>query len=279
MSDGNKRIECKVTKWFVWRALLMLLMFGFFGAYFLYDWKVGYPEKNVIVAHYKAFEEAEEAWTKPENKENWEEFAADKTIPFEEDKSMYPAGTEFGLPWPESLRSKESMQSNSIAELWNEYAGPKMWPSKVNTLEDIKPREKIDEQLWSAGICGVLSGIALFFFLRTRGRSMSVDEEAYYAPGGEKVPFKAMRVIDKRKWATKGLAYITYEDEGGAQKKAKVDGMVYGQFKAEEGAPAEALFQQILANFEGEIVDVLEDEDDEAAVDKMDEVAVAKDKE
>ncbi|MDB4493400.1 hypothetical protein N9227_00005, partial [bacterium] len=48
-------------------------------------------------------------------------------------------------------------------------------------------------------------------------------------------------------------------------KKAKIDGMVYGQFKEEDGAPAEALFQKVLENFEGELIELVdEDEDDEA---------------
>jgi hypothetical protein len=42
--------------------------------------------------------------------------------------------------------------------------------------------------------------------------------------------------------------------------------MVYGQFKEEEGAPAEALFQRILANFDGELIELVveDDEEDEA---------------
>ena len=36
--------------------------------------------------------------------------------------------------------------------------------------------------------------------------------------------------------------------------------MVYGQFRKENGAPAEALFQRILQNFKGELVELVEDE-------------------
>jgi hypothetical protein len=76
-----------------------------------------------------------------------------------------------------------------------------------------------------------------------------------------------MTQIDKRKWETKGLATITYSDENGASSKVKVDGMVYGQFKEENGAPAEALFQYILVNFEGELIELVVDEDEEEEAD------------
>jgi hypothetical protein len=41
--------------------------------------------------------------------------------------------------------------------------------------------------------------------------------------------------------------------------------MVYGQFKEENGAPAEALFQYILVNFEGELIELVVDDDDDEA--------------
>jgi hypothetical protein len=67
-----------------------------------------------------------------------------------------------------------------------------------------------------------------------------------------------------RKWETKGLATLVYEADG-KENKAKIDGMVYGQFKEEEGAPAEALFQKVLENFEGELIELVdENENDEA---------------
>ncbi len=256
-------IVCKATKWFIWRALLMLIMFGVFGVYFLYDWKIGYPKKNVVVAHAKAFEKADKAWLEEENRNRWEDYVAEQPMPFSEDKSIYPAGTDFTETWPAILAQKEKMGEIKSAGLWKEYSGEKGWPQKVNIKEDIKPADKIVEQLYSAGICGILTAIALFFLIRTKGRDMRADQEAFYAPGGIRVPFNKIKVIDKRKWETKGLATLTYEDESGAEKKAKIDGMVYGQFKEEDGAPAEALFQRILSNFNGELIELVPDEDED----------------
>ncbi len=263
MVEEEGVIVCKATKWFIWRALLMLLMFSVFALYFLYDWKIGYPEKNVIVAHYKAFDAAEEAWVKKEELDRWEAYVNEQTLPYEDDRRIYPAGTDFDQKWPALLADKKGMEEKKSAGLWKDYSAERGWPQKVNVLEDRKPFDKLKEQLFFAGFCGVLSIIALFFLLRTRGRMMKVDQEAFYSPGGAKVPFAKMKVIDKRKWETKGLATITYTDESGSDKKAKIDGMVYGQFKEEEGAPAEALFQKVLSNFNGELIEFIPEEEDE----------------
>jgi len=259
MSAQNPPV-CKASKWFIWRAILMLVMFGGFGLYFLYDWKVGYPAKNFIVTNYEAFSDAGNAWA--ENRDDWEAFAAKQKIPFKEDRSLYPADTDFDAGWPEILADKEGMEGGNDEGLWKIYSGEKGWPQVIDLTEDFKSAYKIREQLYAAIVCLLLTAICLYFFLRTRGRSMRADEDAFYPPSGEKIPFSKMTQLDKRKWETKGLATITYTDEKGESAKVKVDGMVYGQFKEEDGAPAEVLFQHILSNFEGELIELVEEQDD-----------------
>lgn len=242
----------------------MLVMFSGFCIYFFYDWKIGYPEKNVVVAHYRAFNIAGQAWTNEDNRNRWTDFASEQKISWGDDLSIYPESTDFEQSWPVILADKEAMRDKSDEGLWRDYSGEKGWPQEVDLDEDPKPAYKIKEQLYASMVCFVLSMIALFFYLRTKKRRMEVDDEAFYSPNGVCIPFDKMTTIDKRKWETKGLATITFTDENGQEAKAKVDGMVYGQFKEEEGAPAEALFQRVLANFEGELIElVLADEDEE----------------
>ena len=252
----------------------MLVIFGGFGAYFLYDWKIGYPQKNYVVANYKAFNEAGEAWTVDENRaspEAWNAFVDKQTIPFDED-SVYPANTNFEEKWPEVLKQMDNHKSD---DLWADYSGEKGWPQKVNVDEDPKTAGQIREQLYAAAVCFLLTAVTLFFLIRTKGRFMKADDQGYYPPGGDLIPFSAMKTLDKRKWETKGLATLTYEADG-VEKKAKIDGMVYGQFKEEEGAPAEALFRKVLESFEGELIELVdEDEEDEDEAHKDDNEASA----
>ncbi len=258
---NSSEIICRPTKWFVWRALLMLVMFGGFALYFLYDWKIGYPKKNYIITNFDAFNAAGQAWTVDENRENWESYVAEQTLPFRDEEGIYPPGTDLSEKWPDILL-KMSGNGND-EELWKEFSGEKGWPQQIDSQEDFMKAYKIGHQLIAALVCFTLTAVALFFLFRTKGRMMKVDGEGYYPPGGDLIPFKAMTILDKRRWETKGLATLTYTD-GGEEKKAKIDGMVYGQFKEEEGAPAEALFQKVLANFEGELIElVVEGEDEE----------------
>jgi len=79
--------------------------------------------------------------------------------------------------------------------------------------------------------------------------------------------------IDKRKWDVKGLALVYYKD-GSEEKKAKIDGMVYGQFKEENGAPAEKLFSKVMEHFKGEVVEYASvDEDEESELEDSEDQA------
>jgi hypothetical protein len=259
-------IVCRPTKWFIWRALLMLVMFGGFGFYFLYDWKVGYPEKNYIISNYDAFNDAGTAWTVDENRNDWKAFVEKQSIPFRDEEGIYPLDTDLEEKWPALLATMSG--NGNDEELWKKFSGEKGWPQKIDPIEDLKAAYKIGQQLIAALVCFALTAIALFFLFRTKSRVMKVDDQGYYPPGGGLIPFGNITTLDKRKWETKGLATLTYT-EGGDEKKAKIDGMVYGQFKSENGAPAEALFQQVLANFEGELIEMVVDDDDEGEGDEQ----------
>lgn len=242
-------------------------MFGGFCLYFLYDWKIGYPQKNVVVANYRAFVQAGQDWTDVNNRSRWPEFVSEQKIPWGDDLSIYPEGTDFEQTWPEILADEKAMRGKSDEGLWKDFAGKNRWDQEIDLIEDPKPAYKIREQLYAASICGILTLIALFYYLRTKKRTMVADAETYTAPNGVRIPYEKMTTIDKRKWETKGLATIRYTDEGGQPASAKIDGMVYGQFREEEGAPAEALFQRVLSNFEGELIELVSvdhDEDDGA---------------
>ena len=111
-----------------------------------------------------------------------------------------------------------------------------------------------------------MGGTALFFLIRTSGRSMKVNAEGYTAPGGKVIPFESIFKIDKRKWKGKGIAWVFYKDANGEEKKAKVDGMVYGQFDDDDPHNAEVLYQRIEASVIGvELIDFEEDEDESEA--------------
>ena len=282
MSEAET-IVCRPTKWFYLRAGAMVVMFGVFLVLFLKDWKIGWPRKNEAFYTYEAFEEAkrlfEEHVAAKKSAGEWESFARSQKIGFPEEEGVIPDGVDPAAAWPEELvnyvtyqKAHEEEGQKLIPPLWASYSDKRGWSSA-------KPKKsyeagKIRDQLyWGIG-SGILLLVTSLFLFRTSRRSMKVDSEAYYAPGGCRIPFDSIRRIDKRKWDTKGLAYLSYcpddDSKGSDLLKAKVDGMVYGQFSQEEGAPAEALFQRILKNFKGELIELAEEEEDKPAPEEAD---------
>ena len=259
---------CRPTQWFIRRALAMFAMFLFFTLWFFKDGQWTYKKENLIYYMHQLFANQVVNQATAENYESeqkWVEFATAQRVPFPEDAiKILPKGTELDQPWPQEAIG--AYGNDDLDVMWEAYT------RRVGLDSDVKEEphtaRQIREQFIFSGLCGVLSIGVLFIFLRTLRRRMRVDDVAYYAPSGQTVNYAAMHRIDARKWKTKGVATICYKDSQGGEKKVKVDGLVYGDFKKEEGEPAEKLYQKILSHFEGEI---LEYEQEEAELEVSDE--------
>lgn len=281
--SNSEELICKPTKWFLWRAVAMAVMFGVGAFMFFKDWKWGYPEKNVERFYFLAFEKAKEDFkehqAESKSAEDWESFASAQKIfipitsseeEVEEVAPTVPTDTDFEATWPKVLVSYEGY--SKLFEKEQNFASPPGWKAFSNSDErkwsekpdTVKSEGKIKEQLYIGILCSVLFLGAIFLFLRTMSRSMKVNAEGFSPAGGKLIPFGDIKRIDARKWDTKGLAYLYYQKDG-AEKKAKVDGMVYGQFKKEEGEPAQKLYERILDNFQGELIELAPEEDEEEA--------------
>lgn len=257
----------------------MLAMFGVFAFLFFKDWKFGYPEKNVQRFYYIAFERAKVEFSRhlqeEESASDWKSFAASQRVfvspgageEVKDVSKVVPADTDLDTPWPSILQDYETYKalyeeekSSVVPVGWSDFAQSDGRKWKEQVKDHLKNERTIGEQLWIGVLCSILFLGALFILFRTMGRSMSVDNEGFSPPGGAKIPFTAMRRLDVRKWDTKGLATVFYEKDG-SLKKAKIDGMVYGQFKKEEGEPAQKLFDKIRENFSGELIEFAAEEE------------------
>ena len=287
---SEETIVCKPTKWFLWRALAMLVMFSVFAVLFFMDGMWGYREKNFHFYVHQTFIQAGVDFQRLQNEKlenggeiseaDWKDFAEKQKVRFPDDAAdVLPKDAEVDMPWPEMLVGGFSVMvekggQNGTVELWADYTASRK--EVEGKAWDIDPGEKplkaskIREQFIAMSVTLLLIAITLFFLIRTMRRSITADNEALYTQEGKKILYPDMVRVDKRKWDTKGMALIYYND-GGEEKKAKVDGMVYGQFKEEEGAPAEKLFSKIMENFKGEVmeyVDVDEEEETENTSEK-----------
>ena len=235
----------------------MLLMFGIFAGWFYLDATTGYRKKNRVFYLHKTFELASGEFSKRNQQGDltpgaWQEFAAGQTVAFPEDRSVLPADLELPMPWPEILHDYERMKPLQWKALWLDYSAE----NGLNASPPEKPysAREIGEQWVVFWICLALALGALFFLLRTLGRSIRADGEGVTSQTGKRVLYPDLRTLDLRKWETKGLAFLDYEGASG-KGRIRIDGLTYGGFKKEDGEPAERLMARIRERFSGEIIE------------------------
>ncbi len=257
MTSAPDSIVCKPTHWFIFRALVMLVMFGGFSAWFYLDASSGYRKKNLVFFLHQTFEHASGEFSRMNSEGNlspeaWKAHAAQQEVRFPEDASVLPADLKLPMPWPEILHDYERMKPLQWKNLWIEYSGEHGLPASPG--EEPYDARKIREQWIGVWVCLALTSVALFFLLRTLGRSIRADAEGVTTQQGRRIPYPDLKTLDLRKWETKGLAFIDYDGPSG-KGRVRIDGLTYGGFKKEDGEPAERLMQLIRSRFSGEILE------------------------
>jgi len=75
MTAPSATLRAELTPWYHRRMLIMLALFLCFGAYFAYDWQIGYPKKKVIYDRYLELREQGEdgmrQWAKEATENKW----------------------------------------------------------------------------------------------------------------------------------------------------------------------------------------------------------------
>ena len=246
---SSDAIVCKPTSWFLSRAIAMLLMFGGFSAYFFYDGAIGYRKKNVEFFLHQAFKTANDEFAK-RNANNaltaseWKDYAAAQKVAFPEDAYLLPKDFKQPVAWPAILHEFERMKPLQHNLLWDDYAGKEGYSASNKISEKSMDRSTIEQQWYFAYICGGLAIVSAFFLVRTVGRSISADKVGIKSQDGKAIPYSDLKVLDLRKWDTKGLAFAEYDGASG-KGRVRIDGLTYGGFKKEAGEPAEKLMQLV----------------------------------
>jgi hypothetical protein len=250
-------IVCKPTRWFLFRAGVMVLMFGVFAVLFYMDGTSGYRSKNEVFYLHRAFQKANDEFAKMNQggaltPETWKKFAAAQRVDLPPDRSVLPAAMRVAPPWPEILHDYERMLPLQWNLLWREY-------TKFRGLNEAAPEEpydarKIKEQWVVFWVCAALTLVIAFFLVRTLRRTITATADAVTDQRGRRVPYADMKFIDLRRWDTKGLAFVEFDGTCGSGR-LRIDGLTYGGFKKEDGEPAELLMQRIRSRFSGEVME------------------------
>jgi hypothetical protein len=250
-------IVCKPTRWFMVRALAMLLMFGVFAVLFFIDGSTGYRKKNEAFFLNKTFHAASADFSRMNldgalTAEAWKAHAREQVVDFPEDRSLLPADIALPMPWPDILHDFERMKSLQTNLLWREYSGSR--GMDVEVREKPYSAREIGEQWIVFWICLALALAAAFILVRTLLRSFVVDAESITTQEGRRIPFGDIKLLDLRKWDTKGIAFAEYDGESGSGR-IRIDGLTYGGFRKEDGEPAEKMMQAVRSRISGEIIE------------------------
>ncbi|MES2997039.1 MAG: hypothetical protein V4733_09550 [Verrucomicrobiota bacterium] len=253
-------IVCRPTPWFLFRAAVITLMFGVFAIFFYKDGSTGYREKNEMFYLRQTFREAAARFASMGGGDRltpaeWRQFAEKQTVALPANRSVMPADSPRPYPWPAVLHDFEKMKPLQWEPMWIEYSGQRGLSDKVP--DEPYDERKILEQWVVFWICLVLALAGAFLLIRTVLRRLEIDENGLKTVDGRHVPFSAMRILDLRKWQTKGLAFLTYEKETGTVR-TRIDGLTYGGFNKEQGEPAEQLMNLLRSRFRGEIIEYAE---------------------
>jgi len=255
--NDSELIVCKPTPWFLFRALVMVVMFGVFAVLFFLDGFTGYRKKNEVFYLYRTFQVANEEFSRMNAEgtltpEAWQLHADKQSVAFPNDPAILPANLKLPMPWPDILHDYKRMKPLQWNLLWREYS--KDCGLDAAPHEEPYDARKIREQWVVCWVCLALASGAAFILVRTLRRSITADDKAITTPQGRRVPYADLTTLDLRKWETKGLAFIDYDGSSG-KGRIRIDGLTYGGFKTENQEPAERLMRRIRAHFAGELIE------------------------
>lgn len=127
---------------------------------------------------------------------------------------------------------------------YTDMATTKGWPKDPKETDW---NYKLNEQLvWAIGM--TIAGAAMLVaYLRNKNRTLRADDVSFTTPDGVRIPFASVEKVDKRKWDNKALAYAWWRKDGSV-KKATIDDLVFDD--------AGKVFDRLMANFQGELIDI-----------------------
>jgi len=110
---------------------------------------------------------------------------------------------------------------------WNAYARSRGWPSDT---EGDPGKAHSDMNIYTQYIMGygVLPFAAIFSvsLFRSFGRWIAMDDNALTTSWGKRIDLDAITSLNEKRWRSKGIAVVQYEDQG-KQRKLVLDNFHY----------------------------------------------------
>lgn len=202
-------VRAKASPGYLWRmGLIAVACFGM-ALWFAYDGAIGYPAQRERALRYEEFK-----------------YGASEE---EEGKKDSHANEE-----KESRKQLEGWRPK-----WEAFAIKQGWP--VKNPGDPIPEYKYKVQFAMAGLAAPVGLVMLGVFLRWRRRWIEAGKTGLLTSRKQQFEFGQIVALDKKRWATKGIAVVTYE-ENGRKRRVVLDDFKY------ERKPSELILRQIEAN-------------------------------
>ena len=129
----------------------------------------------------------------------------------------WPQKRERGFDFLQYIEDNADLDEKDQLDQWKMRAAEKGWPTD-NPLdpETNKPisKIKINDQFLYAGAAGLAALCFLSRVVFMLGRWVECDEAGLRNRGGQAAKFSEITALDKKKWQSKGIAFVQYQSNG-----------------------------------------------------------------
>ena len=112
----------------------------------------------------------------------------------------------------------EFKQDDRLAQ-WADYARSRGWP---DGSDGAPGHDRSDWDIYTQYIMGYgVLPFALIYavsFVKTFGRWIALEDDSLVTSWGQRMPFAAVTKLNKNRWKTKGIAVVSYDDQGKSRK-------------------------------------------------------------
>jgi hypothetical protein len=152
----------------------------------------------------------------------------------------YPSEQERALAWEKDFHDQPT-------EAWVAFAEEQGWSTSIpkQSKSEDDYRGSIWMQYAQFGVAGLI-GLWLFSIpLRARGRWIESTDTGLTSSWGQSVNFSDVVTVDKRQWRSKGIAKITYLDNG-QKRRFVIDDYKFDRY------PTDAILYELEQNIDVE---------------------------
>lgn len=108
--------------------------------------------------------------------------------------------------------AQDRLEKAGKMDQWPAEAAQHGWVTK-------KPKKRYEDgdivtQYVMGGVATVAGVLLLIYWMTQRKRQLKIEDGAVFTPSGARVPFASIRGLGKKRWDSKGIAIVRYEDNG-----------------------------------------------------------------